>query len=85
MDTAVAKEQPPLAVGRLDDERRILVWPFGVLLEQDLAVVVDQGEPDEDLVPAVAVDVGDGGIMADGACVAARAPCASWDTPHMFQ
>jgi len=64
MQTPVAKEQSPLAIRRLDDERRVLMLTLGVVLKQDLAVMIHQGEPDKDFIPAVAIDVGDGGVMA---------------------
>ena len=66
MDAAVSEQEAVLSVGRPHDVAGVLMCSLGVRLENDLAVVVDQGEADEHLVFAILVDVGDGRKMAGG-------------------
>jgi len=67
MDAAVSEQEAKFSVGRPHQVAGVLMGPLGVGFKEDLAVVVDQGEADKDLVLAVAVDVANGRKMSRGA------------------
>jgi len=75
--------QPPFAVGRFDDKRRVLMRISGVFLEPDFAVMIDQGESNEDLVSTVSVNVGDRRIVSHRSRIMPEHPRVVGHAPHV--